>query len=203
VGVGDDIPDVLKSIGVDLTIITPEELKSGDLSKYGTIVLGIRAHEAREDVRQNNQRLLDYAKNGGTLMMQYVYQTEEFVEGKYTPYPFSLSRNNRDRVTVEEAPVEILAPKNPIFQTPNPISQKDFEGWVQERALYCPTQWDSHYTPLLSSHDPGDPPEKGGLLMAKYGKGTYIFNTWSFFRQLPAGVPGAIRLYVNLLNAGH
>ena len=203
VGVGDDIPDVLKSIGVDLTIITPEELKSGDLSKYGTIVLGIRAHEAREDVRQNNQRLLDYVQNGGTLMVQYVYQTDQFVEGKYAPYPFSLSRNNRDRVTVEEAPVEILAPKDPVFQTPNPISQKDFEGWVQERALYCPTQWDSHYTPLLSSHDPGDPAEKGGLLVAKYGKGTYIFNAWSFFRQLPAGVPGAIRLYVNLLNVGH
>ena len=202
-GVGDDISDVLKSIGVNLTIITPEELKSGDLSKYGTIVLGIRAHEAREDVRQNNQRLLDYANNGGTLMVQYVYQTDEFVEGKYAPYPFTLSRNNRDRVTVEEAPVEILAPKDPVFQTPNQILQKDFEGWVQERALYCPTQWDSHYTPLLSSHDPGDPAEKGGLLVAKYGKGTYIFNAWSFFRQLPAGVPGAIRLYVNLLNVGH
>jgi LmbE family N-acetylglucosaminyl deacetylase len=203
VGVGDNIPDVLKSVGLDVTILSPEELKSGDLSKYSTIVLGIRAHEAREDVRQNNQRLLAYVKDGGTLMVQYVYQTDQFTEGKFAPYPLTLTRNNRDRVTVEEAPVEILAPNDPVFKSPNPISQKDFEGWVQERALYCPTQWDSRYTPLLSSHDPGDPPEKGGLLVAKYGKGTYIFNSWAFFRQLPAGVPGAIRLYVNLLNAGH
>jgi LmbE family N-acetylglucosaminyl deacetylase len=203
IGVGDDIPDVLKSIGVNVTIISPEELKSGDLSKYNTIVLGIRAHEAREDIRQYNQRLLDFTQNGGTLMVQYVYQGAQFTDGKYAPYPITLDRNNRDRVTVEEAPVEILAPNDPIFKSPNPISQKDFDGWVQERALYCPTAWDSPYQPLLSSHDPGDPPEKGGLLVAKYGKGTYIFNAWAFFRQLPAGVPGAIRLYVNLLNAGH
>ena len=202
-GVGDDIPEVLKSIGVNVTLITPDELKSGDLSKYSTIVLGIRAHEGSEAVRQNNQRLLDYASNGGTLMVQYIYQTGQFNEGHYAPYPLTLSRNNKDRVTVEEAPVEILTPNDAVFHSPNQITQKDFDGWVQERALYCPTEWDSHYTPLLSSHDPNDPPEKGGLLMAKLGKGTYIFNTWSFFRQLPAGVPGAIRLYVNLLNAGH
>ncbi|HWR15557.1 MAG TPA: PIG-L family deacetylase [Terriglobales bacterium] len=202
-GVGDDIPDVLRSIGVNVTVISPEELKSGDLSKYGTIVLGIRAHEAREDLRQYNQRLLDFAQNGGTLMVQYVYQTQQFNDGKFAPYPLNISRNNKDRVTVEEAPVEILAQDSPAFQSPNKISQKDFDGWVQERALYCPTEWDSHYQPLLSSNDPGDPPEKGGLLVAKYGKGTYIFNAWSFFRQLPAGVPGAIRLYVNLLSLGH
>jgi LmbE family N-acetylglucosaminyl deacetylase len=202
-GVGDDIPDVLKYIGIRVTIISPDELKSGDLSKYNTIVVGIRAHEAREDVRQYNQRLLEYTKNGGTLMVQYVYQGSQFTEGNYAPYPITLDRNNRDRVTVEEAPVEVLAPNDPVFKSPNAISQKDFDGWVQERALYCPTAWDSHYQPLLSSNDPGDPPEKGGLLIAKYGKGTYIFNAWAFFRQLPAGVPGAIRLYVNLLNAGH
>ena len=202
-GVGDDIPDVLRSIGINLTIISPDELKAGDLSKYGTIVLGIRPYEGNAALRENNQRVLDYVKNGGTLMVQYVYQTKQFADGHYTPYPFTLDRNNRDRVTVEEAPVEILAPNDPIFHTPNQITQKDFDGWVQERALYCPTEWDSHYTPLLSSHDPNDPPEKGCLLTAKYGKGTYIFNSWAFFRQLPAGVPGAIRLYVNLLNAGH
>ena len=202
-GAGDDIPEVLASVGVDIHTVTPEELKSGDLSKYDTIVLGIRSYEAREDLRDNNQRLLDYVKNGGTLMVQYIYNTEQFNQGHFAPYPMTISRNNKDRVTVEEAPVEILAPDNPVFHTPNQINQKDFEGWVQERALYCPTEWDSHYTSLLSSHDPGDPAEKGGLLIAKYGKGTYIFNAWAFFRQLPAGVPGAIRLYVNLLNAGH
>jgi len=202
-GAGDDLPAVLQSLGLNVTLISPEELKSGDLSRYGTIVLGIRAYEAREDLRQNNQRLLDYVKNGGTMMVQYIYQTDQFNEGHFAPYPITISRNNKDRVTVEEAPVEILAPDNPVFHTPNRITLKDFDGWVQERALYCPTEWDSHYTPLLSSHDPGDPDEKGGLLIAKYGKGTYIFNAWAFFRQLPAGVPGAIRLYVNLLAAGH
>jgi len=202
-GAGDDIPDVLKSLGLNVNIISPEELKSGDLAKYSTIVLGIRPYEAREDLRQNNPRLLDYVKNGGTLMVQYIYQTDQFNEGKFAPFPMTISRNNRDRVTVEEAPVEILDPQNAVFNSPNKITQKDFDGWVQERALYCPTEWDSHYTPLLSSHDPGDPAEKGGLLMAKYGKGTYIFNAWAFFRQLPAGVAGAIRLYVNLLAAGH
>jgi hypothetical protein len=202
-GAGDDIPDVLKSLGLNVTLISPEELKSGDLSKYSTIVLGIRPYEAREDLRQNNQRLLDYVKDGGTLMVQYIYNTDQFNEGHFAPYPMTISRNNRDRVTVEEAPVEVLDPQNPAFTTPNKITQKDFDGWVQERALYCPTEWDSHYTPLLSSHDPGDPAEKGGLLISKFGKGTYIFNAWAFFRQLPAGVPGAIRLYVNLLTAGH
>jgi len=202
-GAGDDIPDLLGSIGLNVHVITPEELKSGDLSKYDTIVLGIRPYEARDDLRENNGRLLDFAKNGGTLMVQYIYQTQQFEDGHFAPYPMTISRNNKDRVTVEEAPVEILDPKNPVFHTPNQITQKDFDGWVQERALYCPTAWDSHYTPLLESHDPGDPPEKGGLLIAQYGKGTYIFNAWAFFRQLPAGVPGAIRLYVNLLAAGH
>jgi len=202
-GAGDDIPDVLGSIGLNVHVITPEELKSGDLSKYDTIVLGIRPYEARDDLRENNGRLLDFVKNGGTLMVQYIYQTQQFEDGHFAPYPITISRNNKDRVTVEEAPVEILDPKNPVFHTPNQITQKDFEGWVQDRAMYCPTEWDSHYTPLLESHDPGDPPEKGGLLIAKYGKGTYIFNAWAFFRQLPAGVPGAIRLYVNLLSAGH
>jgi hypothetical protein len=202
-GAGDDIPDVLKSLGLNVTLITPEELRSGDLSKYDTIVLGIRPYEARDDLRENNGRLLDYVKNGGTMMVQYIYRTEQFNEGKFAPYPMTISRNNKDRVTVEEAPVEILDPQNPVFHTPNQITQKDFDSWVQERALYCPTEWDSRYTPLLSSHDPGDPAEKGGLLMTKYGKGTYIFNAWAFFRQLPAGVPGAIRLYVNLLAAGH
>ena len=201
-GAGDDIPDVLKSLGLNVTLITPDELKSGDLSKYDTIVLGIRPYESRDDLREYNSRLLDFVKNGGTLMVQYIYQTAQFNEGHFAPYPIDINRNNRDRVTVEEAPVEILAPDNAVFHTPNQITQKDFDGWVQERALYCPTEWDNHYTPLLSSHDPGDPSEKGGLLIAKYGKGTYIFNAWAFFRQLPAGVPGAIRLYVNLLNAG-
>jgi hypothetical protein len=116
--------------------------------------------------------------------------------GKYTPYPATLSRA---RVSVEEAPVAILDPANPIFHSPNEITQKDFEGWVQERGLYFMSQWDSNFTPLLESHDPGEGEQKGGLLVAHYGKGTYIYTGYAFFRQLPAGVPGAVRLFVNLI----
>jgi LmbE family N-acetylglucosaminyl deacetylase len=200
-GVGDDIPGVLKSIGVKVTLIAPSTLPTADLGQFDTIVLGIRSYESQADLRANNQRLLDFAKNGGTLMVQYIYDTEQFIEGHFAPYPLTLDRNNQDRVVNEEAPVTILAPQSPVFRTPNPISTRDFDGWVQERALYSPTAWDSHYESLLLSQDSDGPPIKGGLLVAAYGKGTYIWNSWAFFRQLPAGVSGAIRLYVNLLAA--
>jgi hypothetical protein len=110
---------------------------------------------------------------------------------------------SRDRVTVEEAPVEMLAPNDPVFHFPNEISQNDFDGWVQERGLYFMSQWDEHYQPLLSSHDPGEQPLNGGLLRAKFGEGTYIYTGYAFFRQLPMGVPGAVRLFVNIVSAGH
>lgn len=199
-GVGDDIPEVLRSIGVNVTLIPADSLPTADLTKFDTIVLGIRSYESQPALKANNPRLLDFVKNGGTLMAQYAYNTGS-IDGM-TPYPFSLSRSNSDRVVDEDAPVNILAPDNSIFKTPNPISAKDFTGWVQERALYSPTSWDSHYQPLLESKDPDGPAIKGGLLVAQYGKGIYIWNSWAFFRQLPAGVPGAIRLYVNLLSAG-
>ena len=199
-GAGDDIPDVLRELGLNVTIVTPEELASGDLSRYGTIVLGIRAYDTRDDVKKNNQRLLDYAKNGGTLLVQYNTSPSDFNEGHYTPYPAQLSR---DRVTVEQAPVTILDPQNPVFHYPNPITEHDFDGWVQERGLYFMDQWDSHYTPLLACNDPGEQAQKGGLLLAQYGKGYYLYTGYAFFRQLPFGVPGAIRLYVNLLSVGH
>jgi hypothetical protein len=170
------------------------------LSKYGTIVLGIRAYDTQKDVATNNKRLLDFVSNGGTLLVQYNAATGDFNNGHFTPYPAQLTRA---RVSVEEAPVEILAPNDSIFRSPNQITQKDFAKWVQERGLYFMSDWDSHFTPLLASHDPGEAPLKGGLLRAQYGKGIYIYTGYAFFRQLPAGVPGAIRLYVNLLNAGH
>ena len=199
-GAGDDIPDVLRELGLNVTMITPEDLASADLSGYGTIVLGIRAYDTRDDVKKNNQRLLDYAKNGGTLLVQYNTSPSDFNEGHYTPYSAQLSR---DRVTVEQAPVTILDPQNPVFHYPNPITEHDFDGWVQERGLYFMDQWDSHFTPLLACNDPGEQPQKGGLLLTQYGKGYYIYNGYAFFRQLPFGVPGAIRLYVNLLSVGH
>jgi LmbE family N-acetylglucosaminyl deacetylase len=199
-GAGDDIPVVLKQLGLDVEFISSAELAAGDLSRYGTIVLGIRAYDVRSDVRANNRRLLDYVSRGGTLLVQYDQSTGIFNSGHYTPYPMTASG---ERVSVEEAPVEILAPENKIMQYPNPITAKDFDGWVQERGLYFMSEWDQHYTPLLSSHDPGEEPLKGGLLVTQYGKGTYIYSGYAFFRQLPVGVPGAVRLFVNMLSAGH
>jgi len=199
-GAGDDIPQVLREIGMNVSMISPQELAGGDLSRFDTIVLGIRAYDTRDDVRANNARLLEYVKKGGTLMVQYNQQLTQFNDGKYTPYP---AQESRDRVTVEQAPVQILAPQDAVFHYPNQITSQDFDGWVQERGLYFMDNWDSQYQPLLASHDPGEAPLKGGLLLAHYGKGIYIYNAYSFFRELPTGVPGAIRLYVNLLSAGH
>src|SRR5437667_2011057 len=199
-GAGDDIPTVLKQIGLDVTVIPAEKVASEDLSRYRTIVLGIRAYDTQKDVVANNKRLLDYVAGGGTLIVQYDTGVSDFNSGHLTPYPAQLSRA---RVSVEEAPVEILAPDDPVFHYPNQITPRDFDAWVQERGLYFMKQWDGNFKPLLSCHDPGEQPQKGGLLKAQYGKGVYIYNAYAFFRQLPAGVPGAIRLYVNLLAAGH
>jgi LmbE family N-acetylglucosaminyl deacetylase len=199
-GAGDDIPTVLKQVGMDVTLIPAEKLASEDLGKYGTIVLGIRAYDTQKDVVTNNQKLLDFVSAGGTLLVQYNTGVGDFNSGKLTPYPADLSRA---RVSVEEAPVEILAPDDSVFHYPNTITEHDFDGWVQERGLYFMNKWDEHFTPLLACHDPGEDPQKGGLLRAQYGKGVYIYTGYAFFRQLPAGVPGAVRLYVNLLSAGH
>ncbi len=196
-GAGDDIPTVLKQVGMDVALIPPEKLAEENLSQYGTIVLGIRAYDTQKDVVANNQKLLDFVSAGGTLVVQYNASVGDFNAGKFTPYPAELSRA---RVSVEEAPVEILAPNDSIFHYPNEITARDFDGWVQERGLYFMSKWDDHFTPLLACHDPGEEMQKGGLLRARYGKGTYIYTGYSFFRELPAGVPGAVRLYVNLLS---
>jgi len=198
-GAGDDIPTVLQQIGMDVTLIPAEKLGSEDLSKYGTIVLGVRAYDTQKELVANNQKLLDFVRNGGTLIVQNNNSVSDFNSGHFTPYPAELSRA---RVSVEEAPVQILAPDNSILHYPNEISTKDFDGWVQERGLYFMSSWDDHFTPLLSCHDPNEPEQKGGLLVARYGKGTYIYTGYAFFRQLPAGVPGAVRLFVNIVNAG-
>jgi hypothetical protein len=199
-GAGDEIPTVLSQVGVNVTMIEPEKLASDDLSQFGTIVLGIRAYDTQKEVIANNKKLLDYVSNGGTLLVQYNAGASDFNSGHFTPYPAQMSRA---RVSVEDAPVQILDPENAVLRYPNQITQKDFDGWIQERGLYFMQSWDSHFTPLLESHDPGEDAQKGGLIAAKYGKGTYIYTGYAFFRQLPAGVPGAIRLYVNLLSAGH
>ena len=199
-GAGDEIPTVLRQLGLEITLLTPDDLEKGDLARFSTIVLGIRAYDTRADLKKFNHRLLDYARNGGTLMVQYNTEPANFNPENFTPYPAQLSRA---RVSVEESPITILDPKNPVFHYPNPISNSDFAGWVQERGLYFMDKWDDHYTPLLACSDPGEDPQRGGLLVAPYGKGYYIYNAYAFFRQLPFGVPGAIRLYVNLLSVGH
>ena len=199
-GAGDDIPTMLKQVGMDITLIPAEKIADEDLAKFGTIVLGIRAYDTQKEVAANNKKLLDFVSAGGTLVVQYNAGTGDFNSGKFTPYPAELSRA---RVSVEEAPVEILAPEDPVFHYPNTITAHDFDGWVQERGLYFMDKWDEHFKPLLSCHDPREEAQKGGLLRAQYGKGTYIYAGYAFFRQLPAGVPGAVRLYVNLLSAGH
>jgi LmbE family N-acetylglucosaminyl deacetylase len=197
-GAGDDIPTVLEQLGIGVTMIPAEKLATEDLSGYGTIVLGIRAYDTQKDLAANNKKLLDYVSNGGAMLVQYNAATGDFNSGHFTPYPAQMSRT---RVSVEEAPVELLDPQSAILQFPNKITPRDFDGWVQERGLYFMDQWDDHFKPLLASNDPGEPPQKGGLMVARYGKGTYIYTGYAFFRQLPAGVPGAIRLYVNLLSA--
>ncbi len=196
-GAGDDIPSVLKQIGMNVETITPDELAGGDLSRYGTIVTGIRAYDVREDVRRYNARLLDFVNGGGTLIVQYNTGFANFNKGRYTPYPAELGR---ERVTEEQSTVQVLAPNDKVFHFPNQIIAGDFDGWIQERGLYFMRSWDDRWEPLLAMNDRGEPPRKGALLRCSYGRGTYIYTGLSFFRQLPGGVPGAVRLFVNLVD---
>ncbi|MGH9755426.1 MAG: PIG-L family deacetylase [Blastocatellia bacterium] len=195
-GSGDDGPEALRQMGVNVKMINGAELASGDLSVYDTIVLGIRVYEVNEDVIANNKRLLDYVSNGGTLIAQY--NKTEYANGNFAPYPVKMSRG--DRVTDENALITVLVPDHPLFNFPNKITAEDWKGWTQERGLYFLSDWDARYTPLLASSDsPGDP-LKGGQLIAQYGKGNYIYTAYSWFRQFPAGVPGAYRLFANLVS---
>jgi hypothetical protein len=198
-GAGDDIPTVLDQLGMDVTLIPAEKLAERNLEPFHTIVLGVRAYDTRKELAAQNQKLLEFVRRGGTLIVQNNNSIGDFNNGHFTPYPAELSRA---RVSREEAPVEILAPDDPIFHYPNQISAQDFEGWVQERGLYFMSKWDEHFRPLLACHDPNEQDQKGGLLVANYGQGTYIYTGYAFFRQLPAGVAGAIRLFVNVVSAG-
>lgn len=193
-GSGDRVAEAIRQMGFDVEIISERDLASGSLSKYGAIVVGIRAYQVRPDVVANNQRLLDYTKNGGTLIVQY--QLPGYSQANLMPFP----AQQGPRVADENAKVTILDPKHPTFNVPNKITDADFEGWVQERNLYNFSTMDAAYTPLLESHDTGEAENKGGLVIAKVGKGNYIYCSYSMFRQLPAGVPGAYRLFANLLS---
>jgi len=196
-GVGDTVPDALRQMGINITMLSAQDLASGDLSRFRTIVLGVRAYSAREDLRTYNQRLLDYVSNGGNLVVQY-NRSEDVGNVQYGPFPFTI--NNNDRITKEEAPVKILQPAASVFNVPNKITQADFDGWVQERGTYFLRTFDPRYTPLLESGDPGEQPLQGGMVTAKYGKGTYTYTGYVFFRELPAGIKGAYRLFANLVS---
>jgi hypothetical protein len=189
---------MLQQLGVRTTLLDPEAIPSTDLSRYTAIVVGTRAYEASDALFTNNAALLDYVRKGGTMVVQYG-QTEMLSPG-IMPYPITLSRP-ADRVTDEASEVRILDPKARLLNWPNEVTARDFERWVQDRSLYMPRTFDPRYTPLLVTNDPGEPENRGALLVAPYGSGSYVYTTLAFFRQLPAGVPGAARLFVNLLAA--
>ena len=198
-GAGEEGPAVLEQLGITPTLLDAQALASADLSQYDVIVAGSRAYEVRQDLAAHNARLLEYVRRGGTMIVQY--NKYELVEGKFTPYPLTMARPH-GRVTDEAAPVRVLDPAHPVLAAPNRITDADFAGWVQERGLYFAETWDPAYTPLLETGDPGAQPLRGGLLVAKHGEGTYVYTGLAFFRQLPEGVPGAWRLFANLLALG-
>jgi hypothetical protein len=195
-GASDRVPEFLAQAGVPIVLLGPADLSGGDLSGYDAIVVGSRAYATDRALERANGRLLDYARAGGLVIVQY--QQSSFTEGHYAPFALDLARQS-DRVTDETAAVRLLDPTSPVFSTPNRLGPADWEGWVQERGLSFAHTWAPEYKPLLAMADPGSPELQGGLLVAPVGKGTYVYTGLALFRQLPAGVPGAYRLFANLL----
>ena len=204
-GAGDEVPQALRQIGVETTLLTADDLAGGDLSRFDAIVTGVRAWNTRPDLRANVQRLYDFATTGGTVVVQYNVLEGGFMGGdpkmleRVGPYPIEIGR---ERVTVEEAPVRFPHPELAVLHAPNEITERDFDGWIQERGLYFASKWDPRYQSVLECHDPGEHPLEGGTLLARVGKGVYIFTAYSWFRELPAGVPGAYRVFANFISAG-
>lgn len=195
-GSGDEVPESVENLGIKVNFLSDQDIAGGDLAKYKVILLGVRTYAARPVLKTYNGWLLDYVKNGGVLIVQY--NTQEF-DQNFGPYPYQMTQN-AEEVTYEDSPVQILAPENPVFNWPNKITLKDFQGWVEERGSKFMTTWDSHYQALLETHDPNQEPQKGGFLYTQYGKGVYIYCAYAFYRQLPEGVPGAYRLFANLVS---
>ena len=236
-GAGDDVPQAIRQLGCEVTLLTESDLAHGDLTRFDAIVTGVRAFNTRPDLRANYQRLFDFASNGGTLIVQYNVPeggappavpaaaaapgqaapaapsqpaavpappaapaaTDGGLLAHVGPYPIRFSRN--DRVTMEDAPITFPNPDLRLLHVPNQITKADFDGWVQERGLYFSDEWDPRYQSVLESHDPGEMPLQGGMLYTPLGKGAYIFSAYDWFRELPAGVPGAYRLFANMLSA--
>ena len=197
-GAGDEVPAALHQMGCSVTLLKDNDLEAEHLKKFDAIVIGIRAYNTKENLKFYQQKLLDYVQNGGTLVVQY-NTSNELVLDQLAPYPMKLSRT---RVTDENAEIRFRIPDHAVLNTPNKLTARDFDGWVQERGLYFPGEWDAAFEAPLSSNDPGEPPADGSLLVARYGKGYYIYTGLSFFRELPAGVPGAYRLFANLISLG-
>ena len=201
-GSGDEVPEAIRQMGLNVTMI--DDLATADLAKFDSIIVGIRASEVRPDFAANNNKLLDWVRNGGNLIVQY--QRSAFAQQNLAPFPMNMTDSQRtaagstSRVVDENAPVKILEPTNPVFNFPNKINDADFVGWIQERNLYNWVTFDPKYVPLLESHDPGEQPNNGGMVIANLGKGTYIYTSYSWFRQLPAGVPGAYRIFANMVS---
>ena len=199
-GAGDAIPESLRQIGYDVEVIDPSTINGESLQKYDAVVVGIRAYNTVDELKFKQKYILEYVKNGGNVIVQYNTNRRIKVErNELAPYKLELSR---DRVTDENAKVEVIAKDHSLVNFPNKIEAKDFDGWVQERGLYFPNSWGTEFTPILSMHDKGETAKKGSLLVAKYGKGNYIYTGLSFFRELPAGVPGAYKLFTNMISIG-
>jgi hypothetical protein len=199
-GAGDEVPDALRQLGCEVTLLGAGDLAEGDLGRFDAIVAGVRAYNVRADLRANQRRLMDYVEKGGALVVQYNVadrRTPTTLQA-IGPYPLEVGSA---RVSVEEAPVVFLHPEDSLLAAPNKISQDDFRDWVQERGLNFASQWDPKYTALFESHDPNEADQQGNTLYTRYGKGVYVFTAISWFRQLPAGVPGAFRIFANFLSA--
>ena len=197
VGAGDEVPRSLQQIGYNVTMLKDADMNLETLTKFTTIIVGIRAYNILDRINFYHDHLMEYVKNGGNVIVQY--NTNSGLKTNPGPYPMKIST---DRVTVEGAEVSVLLPDHPALNTPNKITKADFDGWVQERGLYFPNEWDSKYQALISIHDPGETPKNSSILIAKYGKGNFVYTSISWFRQLPAGVPGAYRIFTNLISLG-
>ncbi len=200
-GAGDYIPEALQQMGFEVTLLNDNSLANSNLSQYDAVITGVRAYNTKTSLSTYYNKLMKYIENGGNLIVQYNTSSQIGpVKAKISPYPFDISRN---RITDEKAEVKILQPSHPILNYPNKITTKDFEGWVQERSIYHASNWDSHYETVFSMHDPGEKDDEGSLITARYGKGNFVYTGLVFFRELPAGVPGAYRLLANLIALNH
>lgn len=197
-GAGDEVPESLRTIGYHVDVFPAKDISQQKLQNYDAVVIGIRAYNTDKVLKFKQKILFDFVKNGGNMVVQY-NKSQDLKVKNIAPFPLHLSH---DRVTDEFSKVHFLAPKHPVLNSPNKISKEDFEGWVQERGLYFPDQWGEEFTPILGMKDSDESEKKGSLLVAKYGKGYYVYTGLSFFREFPAGVPGAFRLFANLLSLG-